>query len=99
MSTATLLAEAAAVLGTRRFSDMAEKLSAAAGILGAKAMDTRISNLHDAAELLSIAFCPQQKGTAGTGEISPQPGLSAGRLIGIRDSKDSRSQRWFPGAE
>ena len=55
MLAAELLAQAAAVLGTRRFSDMAEGLSAAAGILGAKAMDTRISNLHDAAEMLSIA--------------------------------------------
>lgn len=55
MFTAELLADAAAVLGTRRLSDMAEGLAAAAGILGEKAMETRISNLHDAAEMLSDA--------------------------------------------
>ena len=66
-------------LGTRRFSDMAEKLSAAAGILGAKAMDTRISNLHDAAEMLSIASRPHRKAQRGLVRFHHSPGL---RLAG-----------------
>jgi hypothetical protein len=50
-----LLADAAAVLGSHRFHDAVEELSAAASTLSGRAMDARISRLHDAAETLSDA--------------------------------------------
>ena len=52
---AELLAEAAVVFGSHRFSDTAEGLSQAAGILSGKAMDARITRLHDAADALADA--------------------------------------------
>ncbi len=55
MLAADLLAQAAGVLGSRRFTDMAEGLAVAASILGTKAMDDRISRLHDAAAELGAA--------------------------------------------
>lgn len=52
---AEMLAYAAGVLGSSRFSDVSEELAMAAETLASQAMATRISELADAAEMLSAA--------------------------------------------
>ena len=73
MLAAELLAEATGVLGSRRFTDMAEGLAVAASILGTKAMDTRISNLHGRSRAARLCLAPHRADQRGMVSLPAEP--------------------------